>query len=291
MYSEAQLRRWLGWLGSRMRADDETELWLHEWTGPRSFRLKVAFVLGSGAGLEALVLGAGLITAATVGVGLGLVSWTGPVYRRPKPSFRDGLREGLGITLIALLMVAGGLALTPLSLSGLSFGVIGGLLFSISGAFYMFMDTGPDRARLAPDTPTQILSDSARIGLVSGLVVASALASAGFLLGGADLALRFGLLYGSTAGLVCGLCASATRYAFRVRLRWNDFGPWRWVSFLDWCCDHLYLASTGGAYHWVHLELRDYFAEVYDERTPGREDPAVHSHPDRGDTVPPGGVS
>jgi hypothetical protein len=58
-YTEEQVRRWLGWLAREMRSRNETELWLHEWCGPTSFRTKVRVATG-------LVLGLGL------GFGLGL---------------------------------------------------------------------------------------------------------------------------------------------------------------------------------------------------------------------------
>jgi hypothetical protein len=45
-YSEMQVRRWLGWLAKEMASRNETELWLHEWSGPPHVRNVVKVVLG-----------------------------------------------------------------------------------------------------------------------------------------------------------------------------------------------------------------------------------------------------
>src|SRR5207244_3529500 len=66
-YTEEETKRWLGWLASEMRARNETELWLHEWAGPLSFRRKVRIGTGLVAGLIVGVI-AGLIYRLSVGL-------------------------------------------------------------------------------------------------------------------------------------------------------------------------------------------------------------------------------
>jgi hypothetical protein len=439
-YSKQQVTRWLGWLANAMRSKHETELWLHEWTGPpslsRKIRIGAGAILGLGLGLV-LSLESGISFAAItcllmclaggfmgavvfktqpalrlpftfrrlasssmrggvggLGVGLAFGAATVPVSFLIYPLFfalcvglvfaattkaalkprtearaalnRRQLVERLAAGMAFTLILAGGLAvetarrLTSLCLGGLLFGfsvagivkraaarvdesnsyrrtspfsrvVVGlglgigvgllgqlvvralartflglqygpevtrvpgfgrvrieagiplgshllialtfalvGALLAIVGAVVSF---GPDRERIAPNSTTQLITDSSWIGLSFGLT--------GGVLAGITLGLSFGLrdglllgpLVGLGVGLSFGLDCTILHLAFRLWLRRQGGGPFRWVMFLQWASDHLLLRTMGGSYTWIHLELRDYLAEE-------------HSSSDEQDAVP-----
>jgi hypothetical protein len=175
-----------------------------------------------------------------------------------------GLRVGLLAGLIGGLIAGIGAGLGAgliLGLSvGLAFGLSVGLVFALS---FALIDFGPDRTRLALHSPTQVIADSAGLGLVFGL--------AGGLMFGLVFGLSSGLSAGLTGGLgaglvfgpVSGLGACADHYVYRLVLWRKGWAPFRWPRFLDWACSHLYLRSSGPAYQWMHLELRDHLADVY----------------------------
>jgi hypothetical protein len=222
-------------------------------------------------------LGGELIRALGGGLLFGLfVGWSAsssPVYRG------SSHRRHLAMTLISRfflgmfvalafgLVVAmfGTLARRPngLIIGGIV-GVIIELLFGLVSSLISF---GPDRERLPPNSPTQSISDSARIGLVLGSIFGVA---TGVAIGAATLVhhprvalmggISCGLVVGLGFGLAFGLDSLVCHFAFRLWLRARGNGPFNWPRFLRWACDHLLLRLNGASYNWVHLELRDHLA-------------------------------
>jgi hypothetical protein len=285
-YTEEETVSWLGWLASAMQEANESELWLHEWLGPPAFRrdvnlvsrLGVGLVFGLGGGLgDGLVfgLGGGLIFGLGVGLIFGLVAAPSqPTYRVPFNLRRFttvlvvrlvfGLVFGLGVGLVV------GLRHGPAW--GLDFGLVLELVAGlVAGLVVGLLDSGPDRTRLAVRSPTQVIADAGRLGLVAGLggglvvglifgLIIGLVAGRG---GGLADVLGVGLIFGLVAGLPGGLGAVVGHYVYRLLLWRKGWAPLRWPRFLDWACRHLYLRSTGPAYQWVHIELRDHLAAVY----------------------------
>jgi hypothetical protein len=398
-YTQEEMKQWLGWLASEMRTRNESELWLHEWSGPPSFRRKVRIgagvILGLVFGLQAGLLqlaywlihgmppSQSSIHGAIVGLVYGLIF--GPVFvlllvlggervLKPKPAYRvpfnrrrlavslaiglaGGLLHGLGdlegqvgikgswvrvVVDIGLLFVLAralkgesafrfsvrprqrdtssasislparlGIALVIFSVfestyttalnqifhyaNGFANGRIGMLLVGavsgllvglVAGLIFGLVSFAPDRERVAPGSPTQLIADSARIGLLVGLLVDLFIG----LTGAVDLitgrqaygpSMRLvsngsiivhsliGVLpFAVAVGLVTGLDAVLYHFAFRLWLRMHHAGPLRWVRFLEWARIRLLLRSTGAAYEWAHLELRDYMAEEHSSTRP-----------------------
>jgi hypothetical protein len=149
------------------------------------------------------------------------------------------------------------------SLSSIPTAAAGGL----GGILVGLLALGVDRERQGLKSPTQLIRDSGRTGMLAGLIITVPLALTEVIrLYPVSLWTRLasGLLNGVTSGLVFGLVfgldAVMFHYAFRLRMRRRGGGPLRWVTFLDWTTDHLLLMSTGASYQWIHLELRDYLA-------------------------------
>lgn len=435
-YTQQEVMRWLGWLASEMKARNETELWLHEWSGPPSFRRKVrvgagvllGVILGLVLGLIfraqnrpdwlsfgllfglpvvlVVVLGGervlklqpayrvpfdprrlavfvivgvlggllfelgdqlgGWVGSVLIGLVIGLllllpggqIIEPGSAYRAPFDPRR--LAVSLIVTLLALVIIlfagiwgifvdmapigggavldrgisVGGLeafvaglivgviagqafnqepadpvsfifrrlgrsmvARLPVgmifgmtyllvygSLSGMTTnilvshmttsilayrhvfdlldGMVSGLAVALAGGvFFGLVSFGPDRQRVAPHSPTQLIADSCRIGLVVGVAAALFVGLAVGLLAKLAYGLAIGLLVGLFVGVVTGLDSVLYHFAFRLWLRTHLNGPLRWVRFLEWARVRLLLRSTGATYEWAHLELRDYMAE------------------------------
>jgi len=257
-YSEEQVRRWLGWLAGHMRSTGQAELWLHECLGPRSFQRKVRLGVAM---VGALVAAAAseLFSAHQI-VGLVFVAevltllWTDP-----KPALRRSADYGY-LILALVIGLLGGLvtALTTDLAFGLRNGLSGGLGV---GLLLSLVESTDDHDRLRPTSPTSIYKSSGWLGL-RVLVVFT-------LIMGLFIRLVLGRAYVSSAIYLAVFGAftyGLSNPVFHLSWRWfflrrTDYGPFRWPAFLDWCCEHLYLRSSGPSYQWVHAELRDYLAD------------------------------
>jgi hypothetical protein len=203
-YSEAQIRRWLGWIAKEMRARNESELWLHEWSGPPGLRITVKLISVLVAGV-ALGLGARYFTELTFGTGwptlafgvigavaFGLKVGPTPTYRK-RFAHQDlpvGIAKGLALGVVLSLSV--GLAL--LLFLGLSWGphihggfsvslaiaivvslvnvlIMGPALTLLAGLSFALLGVGRERDRLPSGSPEAAIRTSARLGIVFGLVL------------------------------------------------------------------------------------------------------------------------
>lgn len=142
---------------------------------------------------------------------------------------------------------------------GLLFGLVFGLLFGLAfGLGGRDVDRAEEMVRVRPN-PVAFGPFS---GLVAGLVSEVTGRVAGRLSGG----LTFGLLSGLAFALGSGGGRDLVRYgALRWRLQRAGVTPPHLVGFLDYCADHVLLQRVGGGYRFVHVLLRDYFADLYDE--------------------------
>jgi DNA polymerase III delta prime subunit len=171
-YSEPQVRRWLGWLAKEMASRNETEFWLHEWSGPPPWRKGVKVTLGLVVALpfalayglafgygQRLGLAYGLSAGLTVALGIGIAIVltfglnVGPASTGGKPFDRRalalGLATGLAVALIVGLMsrLPSRLPMSGVPLSklprlskslladlayGVTFGLLGGLNFGLN---------------------------------------------------------------------------------------------------------------------------------------------------------------
>lgn len=84
---------------------------------------------------------------------------------------------------------------------------------------------------------------------------------------GMQASLIFGLFLGIYIGLSTGLehggFACFQYLVLRFFLWRNGFAPWRYVRFLDYAAERVFLRKVGGGYIFVHRMLLDYFAALY----------------------------
>lgn len=306
-YSRHESRRWLSWLASDMHRTGAMEFWLHEAVGSRRFRVGVRVILGAAvAAVSSVVLALTAVSGAAVvesiltgvlfGVAGGAFATSKPAYRAPLQArrlvravargFARGFLVGAGLLSVLALALS---AVTPTAAPSLGellwsctwFGLVAGAAF---GPTMGLVAIGPDRTRVAPLSPTQILTESAALGVTAGLAVGTVIFLALTLIGGTGAAEAAGVALAVTlvASLVLGLGVVIFHLAFRVaRWRRGDV-PFDLARFLYWACDHLYLRCSGAAFQWVHVELRDYLAAQVDRERPPSPRGVSAAHAGRG---------
>jgi transcriptional regulator with XRE-family HTH domain len=190
-YTEEQATRWLGWLAKEMASRNETELWLHEWSGPTYFQKGVKIALG-----VVLALGLGLTTGLSgnlnlrggLSFGLGALIATGLTFgsnmglapNHARPPDRRALAFGLAVGL-AVALVVGLLDGTVVWLAvRLAWGLAFGLAF--------LLNIGPAPTYRRP-FDRRALAFGSLLGLVFGV----------------GMELAFGRRIGLAAGLALGL--------------------------------------------------------------------------------------
>jgi len=190
-------------------------------------------------------LGAGLSTGLALGLTPGLIprSYVAPA---------DALVGGLAGRLITGLIF--GLAL------GLIFGLASGLL---DGLRSQQMDTQDYKV------PNEGVHRSAKNMLAFILIFGLAFTPIIVLGGGLAVGLALGLIFGLTFGLDFVGNAAILHMVLRWQLRRTGLVPLHLVRFLDDAASHVLLQKVGGGYRFVHLTLRDYFADRYSETHSG----------------------
>jgi hypothetical protein len=217
-------------------------------------------------------LGIGLGSGLVGGLVLGDIAWLvlQPGSRLlfvPEDTLRDPLRNAASLGFEPGFKLLLGLG------AGLVDGMLVGLVYKLWGGFV----AGLSRGEIATKTtPNEGIHRSARIALISELVV-----GLGFgLVVGLGLGLRGGLVLGLSIGPLVGLLvglSTGLRYwgraclqheLLRLGLRYHGLVPWHYVNFLDYAADRIFLHKVGGGYLFIHRQLQDYFAARH--RDPGR---------------------
>jgi DNA polymerase III delta prime subunit len=73
------------------------------------------------------------------------------------------------------------------------------------------------------------------------------------------------ILVGLILGLAFGGSQALEFYYLRIILSINNFVPWHFISFLNYCVDLIFLRRVGGSYIFVHRLLMEHFAQLDDE--------------------------
>jgi hypothetical protein len=197
-------------------------------------------------------------------------------------SWRRGVVNGLGFSLVVGVLSGLGFGL----FSGLSNGLLSGLALGLSIGIFGGVMSGVSYVHVPEDdyrTPNEGILRSVRSAMVGMLVVWPA-TWLGFGLGfgllfGLSSGLSRGLMFGLGLGLEFGLLAGifgwlrygGTAILHHVVLRWvlrrTGMVPPHLVQFLDYSADHVLLQRIGGGYRFVHVLLRDYFADQSQQRS------------------------
>ena len=80
--------------------------------------------------------------------------------------------------------------------------------------------------------------------------------------------------------LIKGGFATVQHLVLRIYLCTTGYTPWRYPRFLDFAVDHILLCRTGGGYRFIHRQLMEHFAALYNEVTlPENDEVPNHSTP------------
>jgi hypothetical protein len=215
-----------------------------------------------------IALGGGLI-----GAFIGEVKETGRVSIRLTAALRWSWRRAAIFTLVAgacfgsfwgTVLVLGSFENSTFFL-GLGFGGVSGLFTGLIGG--LIRREVDDRDYRTPDEGTRGSAFSGVVlGLVGGLAVGTPF---GLIVGwgwdpryGVAWGLAIELLVGLVVGLAGGGMAAIEHSALRSALRRASVMPPHLARFLDYAADHILLQKVGGGYRFVHVLLRDYFADL-----------------------------
>jgi DNA polymerase III delta prime subunit len=197
-------------------------------------------------------------------------------YRKAWRSALSGLVLGLLFGLSAVLVVGQPILanydLGFKALVWLMFGLIFGLFFALLFALAGGLDSGTIAATATPNEGIRRSARSALLGaLVFGLVFGLVLgASVGMVPNSGDPRF-FGLVFGVSSALLGGLAyggyALLSHLTLRLVLWWNGVMPLRYVRFLDYAAERIFLRKAGGGYIFVHRLLMEHFASLERETT------------------------
>jgi hypothetical protein len=59
--------------------------------------------------------------------------------------------------------------------------------------------------------------------------------------------------------------------SFKGHTEGYDFAPWKYVAFLDYATERIFLRKVGGGYIYIHRLLQDCFAELWEREHGGAE--------------------
>jgi hypothetical protein len=174
-----------------------------------------------------LIGGLGLVPGLVVGLVPQLVVWL------------DVDAEWLSFLLFVLVMSG----MMPI---GLGAGLGAGLVYKLSAGFAAGLSGDEIDTKTMPN---EGIHRSARMAVISGLV----------------FGLGAGLGGGLFAGIRYGGRTCLQHLLLRLTLKHDDSAPWRYVDFLDYAAERLFLHKVGGGYRFIHRLLQDYFAARYTE--------------------------
>jgi hypothetical protein len=249
--------------------------------------LTSGLVFGLAVGLVAaldvgLVVGLvkGLIVGLVVGLVVGLLGGTYHAAVSSKPV--DVLRWSWPLKRSGLVfLMVGGLAaglifksLVAALVNALAVGLVAGLFGGLGGFV-----AGEVNTRAIPNDGTRRSGRNALFVLLfawlgGGLIGAMIGGLVAAMIRGPIGALVFkGQVHGQVCGLVLGLVFALDKgvwfflqhWGMRLVLWRSDYAPFRYVRFLDYAADRIFLRKVGGGYVFIHRMLMEYFASLAEE--------------------------
>ena len=195
-------------------------------------------------------------------------------WARMRSGLSVGLSVGPGVGLSVVWLV-GGLVfgLDVVLVIGLSGGLGGWLVIGLNNALV----TGEIATRSGANEGTRrSLLQWARTVLLFGLVFGLVFGLGGGLGGGLFGRLFGGLVFGLFGGLARGMHKGGgffiQHWVLRLLLWRKGFAPLRYVRFLDYATDRVFLRKIGGGYIFIHRMLMEHFAKLRETETEAASD-------------------
>lgn len=141
---------------------------------------------------------------------------------------------------------------------GITAGLFFFLLLMISNALDFELAKGNQPQ---PSAPNEAIRESLKNSLV-GLVLGAMLgATVGLLVNGLQGAIFMSAMLGVISGLFFGGHACMQHYLLRYFLWRSKTAPFRYIPFLEFSVDRVFLYRVGGGYLFIHRSLAEYFAK------------------------------
>ena len=293
--NQDKANKWLGWLGSRLIQENETEFFIEHlqpfWLNTKKKRLIYGLIGGLIGGLIVGLIG-GLIVGLIGGLILGLIGGLigglilglilGLTGETIKPieslsfsliNFRNNLIYGLIYGLILGLIYGLILGL----ILGLIYGLILGLIYGLILGLILGL-TGPEikQRKYSNQGIKQSVKNGIRLSVIAisfSIIISVLIQSIIFqiiIVSNLDFNLELlDRLNLTVLGviLILSIWFSALPVIQHVSLRlvlWL-FGhaPWNYAKFLDYATDRMILQRVGGGYRFIHRLLQEHFAKTY----------------------------
>lgn len=214
-----------------------------------------------------------------------IVSWVAPSSKELIGSIRTGLTGGIIIMVTTTLVVGFASNLfygTPYGIQyGLIFGLIVGLIAGTSQVLSEILAKMWSSSTLSNENimnPNEGIHRSTKNAIMAGCITAPISGVASWLICGfafgvighlaswpilaGGFALIFGMFFGQAFFLFNGGIATLEHYLLRWYLWRNSSLPWKYIHFLDYAVERIFLCKVGGGYIFYHRLLLDYFASL-----------------------------
>jgi hypothetical protein len=153
--------------------------------------------------------------------------------------------------------------------SGLVFGLVIGLVVEFTFALVGWYALSLAGGMASRSVPNEGIRRAAQIALGAGLLVGLVVGlSTGLVVGhvfgpvfGGIGGLAMGLASGLVAGLDVNGAACLQHLVLRYLLVRSNLAPWKYVTFLDYATDRIFLRKIRGGYIFVHRLLLEWFAQ------------------------------
>ncbi|NEP00738.1 MAG: NACHT domain-containing protein [Symploca sp. SIO2E9] len=289
-YKRAQVKHWLIWLAQRMLQESQT-IFLIETIQPtylENINQKIIYIIVnflifilifSLFFIIWLDLITTLILSTLFGLILAIYDKKIEIIESLKVTFKQ-VRFGAIAGLIIWLIFAIVLGINFGPKIGLKIGVIFGLglgiicgtglgiMFSRQRGLQIGTRTAPNQGiwRTVQNTAIFLLSILIGMGLSMGLgiLMSLVLIERENLL--VNLILSYNLKFGLSFILAFGLLGSGKaciqHFTLRLILYFNNYIPWNYARFLDYCAERIFLQKVGGGYIFIHRMLLEHFAQM-----------------------------
>jgi hypothetical protein len=147
--------------------------------------------------------------------------------------------------------------------------LVGGLVFGLLGGLVRGLEPAPPSPRTRANEGIRRSARSALVGALVGGLVFGLVRGLGRWLPAWEgfwvvISLAGGLLFGLLFGLGYGGRAWLQHQILRLFLWRKGHTPLRYVRFLNYAAERIFLRKVGGGYIFIHRMLQDYFADQYE---------------------------
>lgn len=146
-------------------------------------------------------------------------------------------------------------------------GFIIGLIYGVSVGLKSGITSSTIETKIIPNQGIWKSAKNACLNAsINGIAIGLMLGAIAGLRYGITFGLIYGLIFGLPSGIVSALIgggqACIQHFILRLILYRNNYIPWNYARFLDYCTERLLLQRVGGRYRFIHRLLQEHFAAM-----------------------------